>query len=155
MNYCERVGFSEQTLCKSGEEVVMTRKTFVTLVSIAALGLGSTAVAAQGRGGGGGVLHGGGGGFGGFGRGGGFGGAGVAAVPRGGAGPMMMQGGRGGPMATAPMAGGRVMGWGGNRFHNRNFFAFGFGAPIYDYAYDPCWSWDGWQWAYVCGDYGY
>lgn len=63
----------------------------------------------------------------------------------------MMQGGnmgaiRGGPMTAAP--GGRVQGWGGrtawghnhvhdhfhNRFRNRNFFAFGFGGPIYDYS---------------------
>jgi hypothetical protein len=91
---------------------------------------------------------------------------------------MMMRGGsvgpmRGGPMATAPMTGGRVQGWGGrtawghgnfhdhfhNRFHNRNFFAFGFGGPIYDYAYDSCWAQVptryGWQWVNVCGDYGY
>jgi len=44
-----------------------------------------------------------------------------------------------------------------HRFHNRNFFAFGFGGPIYDYAYDSCWSQVptryGWQWVYVCGDY--
>jgi hypothetical protein len=71
----------------------MLRKTLVTLVSIAALGLGSAAMAAHGGGGGGGGGggHGGGAGFGcgggfgggGFGRGGGFGGAGVAATPRG------------------------------------------------------------------------
>jgi hypothetical protein len=107
-----------------------------------------------------------------------FGGAGIAATPRGSAGPMMMRGGsagpmRGGPMATAPMTGGRVQGWGGrtawghgnfhdhfhNRFHNRNFFAFGFGGPIYDYAYDSCWAQVptryGWQWVNVCVDYGY
>jgi hypothetical protein len=81
-----------------------------------------------------------------------------------------------GPITTAPMAGGRLQGWGGrtawgfhdrfhdhfhdhfhHRFHNRNFFAFGFGGPIYDYANDSCWSWvptsRGWQWVYVCGDY--
>ena len=119
-------------------------------------------------GGGGGGGHGGGGG--------GFGGASVAATPRGGAGPMMMQGGnmgpiRGGPMATAPMIGGRVQGWSGrtawgnnhfhdhfhNRFRNRNFFAFGFGGPIYDYAYSSCWAQVDLLWlAYVCGDhYGY
>jgi len=86
----------------------------------------------------------------------------------------MMHGGnmgpmRGGPTATAPMTRGRVQGWGGraawghdrfhdhfhHRFHNRNFFAFGFGGPIYDYAYDSCWAQVGWQWVYVCGDYGY
>jgi hypothetical protein len=74
-------------------------------------------------------------------------------------------------MATAPMSGGRVQGWRGrmawghdhfhdhfhHRFHNRNFFAFGFGGPIYDYAYNSCWAQVptryGWQWVYVCGDY--
>jgi len=85
---------------------------------------------------------------------------------------MMMQGGnmgpiRGGPMATAPMNGGRVQGWNGrtawsnnhfhdhfhHRFHNRNFFAFGFGGPIYDYAYDSCWVQTYYGWQYVCGDY--
>ena len=78
---------------------------------------------------------------------------------------------RAAPMATAPMNGGRVQGWNGrtawgnnrfhdhfhNRFRNRNFFAFGFGGPIYDYAYDSCWAqvptYYGWQWVYVCGDY--
>ena len=44
-----------------------------------------------------------------------------------------------------------------HHFHNRNFFAFGFGGPIYDYAYDSCWSYVptpyGWQYVYVCGDY--
>jgi hypothetical protein len=91
----------------------------------------------------------------------------------------MMQGGnmgpiRGGPMTTAPitrspMTTGPIQGWNGraawgNRFHNRfhrfrnrNFFAFGFGGPIYDYAYGSCWSWvptpSGWQYVYVCGDY--
>jgi hypothetical protein len=135
----------------------MLRKTLVTLVSVAALGLGSAAMAAHGGGGG-------------FGRGGG--GAGFAATPRGGVRPMMMHGGnmgaiRGGPMTAAPMTGRRVQGWGGraawghnhfrdhfhNRFHNRNFFAFGFGGPIYDYSYGSCWSWNGWQWVFVCGDY--
>ena len=96
---------------------------------------------------------------------------------------MMMRGGsvgpmtRGGPMTTAPVRG-PVQGWNGpknnlawgmhdhhdhfhdhfhHRFHNRKFFAFGFGGPIYNYAYDSCWSWVptryGWQWVYVCGDY--
>jgi hypothetical protein len=85
---------------------------------------------------------------------------------------MMMHGGnmgsnRGGPMTAAPMTGGRVQGWGGrtawgrdhlhHRFHNRNFFVFGFGG--YDYAYNSCWSWVptryGWQWVNVCSGYGY
>ena len=46
-----------------------------------------------------------------------------------------------------------------HRFHNRNFFAFGFGGPIYDHAYDSCWTQVptryGWQWVNVCSDYGY
>lgn len=119
-----------------------------------------------------------------MGRGGSFGGAGIAAMPRGGAGPMMMRGGnigpmtRGGPITTAPMAGKRVQNWGGrtawgfhdgfhdhfhdhfhHRFHHHNVFAFGFGVPIYDSAYDSCWAHiptrHGWRWVYVCGDYGY
>jgi hypothetical protein len=88
---------------------------------------------------------------------------------------MVMRGGsvgpvtRGGLMNTAPVTGGRVQGWNGrtawgrdhfhdhfhHRFHNRNFFAFGFGGPYYDYGYDSCWTYNGWQWVYVCGDYGY
>jgi hypothetical protein len=82
---------------------------------------------------------------------------------------MMM---RAAPMVTAPMVGRRMVGpmtgervqaWGWhdhhfhNRFRNRNFVAFGFGGPIYDYAYDSCWSWvptrHGLQWVNVCGDY--
>jgi hypothetical protein len=89
-------------------------------------------------------------------------------------------------MTTAPMTAGRVQGpitagrvqglntgrsslaWGPhdhfhNRFHNHfrhnRLFAFGFGGPFYDYAYDSCWAqvptYYGWQWVYVCGDYGY
>ena len=80
---------------------------------------------------------------------------------------------RGGPMTTAPVRG-PVQGWNGprnnlawgmrdhhfhdhfhNRFRNRNFFAFGFGGPIYDYAYDSCWIYYGWQWVNVCSAYGY
>ena len=163
----------------------MLRKTLITSVSVVALGFGSAAMAAHGGGRGGGGGGGGGGigggasfGGGGFGRGGSFGGAGIAATPRSGARPLMMNGGnmgpmRGGPMTTAPMTSGRVQGWGGrtawghdhfhdrfhHRFHNRNFFAFGFGGPIYDYAYDSCWAqvptYYGLQWVYVCGDYYY
>jgi hypothetical protein len=44
-----------------------------------------------------------------------------------------------------------------HRFHNRKFFAFGFGGPIYNYAYNSCWAQVptryGWHWVYVCGDY--
>jgi hypothetical protein len=176
----------------------MLRKTLITLTAVAALGVGSTAMAAHGGGGGGGGGHGGGGGggFGGGGHGGGFGGGGGFAGARGfgggggfagggwhggNAGPMMMRGGsvgpvtRGGPMTTAPVRG-PVQGWNGprnnlawgmrghhdhfhNRFRNRNFFAFGFGGPYYDYAYDSCWTqvqtYYGWQWVNVCSDYGY
>jgi hypothetical protein len=148
----------------------MLRKTLMTLTAVAALGVGSAAIAAGGgHGGGGGGGHGGGGGWSGGAR------AGVAAMPGGGAGPMMMHGGnmgsiRGGPMTAAPMSG-RVQGWGErtawgrdhfhdhfhHRFHNRNFFVFGFGG--YDYAYNSCWSWVptryGWQWVNVCSGYGY
>jgi hypothetical protein len=170
----------------------MIRKTLIALTAVAALGIGSTAMAAHGGGGGGGGGgHGGGGGGGGFGggggHGGGFGGGGGFAGARGfsggggfagggwhggNAGPMMMRGSvgpvtRGGPMTTAPVRG-PVQGWNGtrnnlawgmrghhdhfhHRFHNRNFFAFGFGG----YGYDSCWAYNGWQWVYVCGDYGY
>ena len=125
----------------------MLRKTLTTLVSVAALGVGSAAMAAHGGGGGGGggggMMHG---------------------------GPMTAAPMTRGPMTTGPITGRGVQGWNGrtawggrfhdhfhHRFHNRNFFAFGFGGPIYDYAYDSCWSWvptrSGWQWVYVCGDY--
>ena len=160
----------------------MFRKTLVTLVSVAALGFGSTAMAMHGGGGGhgGGWGGGGGGGLGGggFSRARSFGGAGIAG-PRGAMGPMMMHGASMGPMThaapmnRAPMTGGRVQGWSGrtawghdhfhdhfhHRFHNRNFFAVGVGGPIYDYAYNSCWTqvptYYGWQWVNVCGDYPY
>ena len=149
----------------------MLRKTLVTLVSVAVLGLGSAAMAGHSSGGGGG----GGGRSGGAGIGGGagLGGAGLGTMSRS-ARPLMLNGGntgpiRSGPMVTAPMTAGRwngSMAWHNHfhdhfhhRFHNRNFFAFGFGGPIYDYA-SSCWSWVptryGWQRVYVCGDdYGY
>jgi hypothetical protein len=166
------------------EEDIMLRKTLATLTAIAALGLGSTAMAMHGGGGG----HGGGGwGGGGHGGGGWGGGVGAGAAMHGtGVAPMMMHAS---PMTTAPTTGGRMpsmtamsaapgraQGWNGrnnfawgshnhfhdrfHHFHNRNFFAFGFGGPIYDYAaYDSCWAqvptYYGWQWVYVCGDYQY
>ncbi len=152
----------------------MLRKTLSTLTAIAALGVGSTAMAMHGGGGGGGG-HGGGGG------------GGIAAMHGSVMGPTMMHGGsmgpmtRGGPMTTAPMVGGRVQGWGGrtvgrsnlawghdhshdhdhdrfhHRFHNR-FFAFGVaGSYLYDYGYNSCWTqvptYHGWRWVYVCGHY--
>lgn len=163
----------------------MLRKAFITLTAVAGLGIASTAMAAMGGGHGGGGMASGGGMMGGsgLGRGGSFGAAGIAAMPGGGARSMMMHGGnigpmtRGGPITTAPMAGGRVQNWSGrtawgfhdrfhdrfhdhfhHRFHHRNFFAFGFGGPVYDYAYS-CWNQVptryGWRWVYVCGDYGY
>src|SRR5215469_1844012 len=79
------------------EEIQMLRKTLVTLTAVAALGLGSAAMAAHGGEGGGGF-----GGGAGFGRSGGFGGAGVAA-PSGSAAPMMMRGGSVGPMTRGGM----------------------------------------------------
>ena len=116
-------------------------------------------------------------------RGGGGGAMGVAHGPAGGAGPGAMSRGfaapgtfnRAGPTTfnRAPINGpiGRTGGnWANNNwhhgdhhhhaFHNRNFFAFGFGGgPYYDYAYDSCWAQAptpyGWQWVNVCGDYGY
>jgi hypothetical protein len=44
--------------------------------------------------------------------------------------------------------------------HGNAFVAFGFGGgPYYDYASNSCWAqvptYYGWQWVYVCGDYGY
>ena len=92
-----------------------------------------------------------------------------------GAGPMMMRAspmvttpmvGKRSAMVSTPMPGGRVA-WGWHdhmhdhfhhRFHNR-FFAFGFGGPYYDYAYNSCWTRVptryGWRWVNVCGDYAY
>jgi hypothetical protein len=161
----------------------MLRKTLVTLVSVAALGAGSTAMAAHL--GGGGRANIGGGGVGG----GGMGGMSMAHGPVGGPGPGAMNAplgagpgrmttfNRAGPMTNGPAFNNRApingpMGrtggnWANNnwhhdhfhhRIHNRNFFAFGFGGPIYNYAsYDSCWAqvptYYGWQWVYVCGDY--
>lgn len=144
----------------------MLRKTLTTLVSVAALGVGSAAMAAHGGGGGwgggGGMMHGGGRAP--------MMGAGSTGGPMTHGGPMTAAPMTRGPMTTGPITGRSVQGWNGrtawggrfhdhfhHRFHHRNFFAFGFGGPIYDYAYDSCWSWvptrSGWQWVYVCGDY--
>ena len=88
---------------------------------------------------------------------------GMAAMTMRGANAMPMTRG----MTTAAVRG-PVQGWNGtrnnlawgmrghhdhfhHRFHNRNFFAFGFGG----YGYDSCWAYKGWRWVYVCGDYGY
>ena len=166
----------------------MFRKTLFTLTAVVALGTASTAMAMHGGGGGGGGGgglgggHGGGGGWGGgagmhSGGGGWGGGPGLSGARPGGMASMTMRGANAMPMTramtTAPMTGGRVQGWAGrtawnrdrfhdhfhNRFRNRNFFAFGFGGPYYDTAYNSCWaqvpSYYGWQWVYVCGDYPY
>ena len=127
----------------------MLRKTLIALIAVAALGVGSTAMA-----------RGGGGSFGGGHAGGGWGGHGMAA----------MHGGWGG-RGMAPMRGG----WGGHvgafsgrhfvgrpfarnaffhnrfhRFHRRNafFFAAGFAGPWY--GYDSCWVWTYRGWQYAC-----
>jgi hypothetical protein len=86
---------------------------------------------------------------------------------------MMHSGGGIGRAVTAPTVNGRDRGWNGNNvsrnkfawehahdhfhdhFHRHRFFAYGFGGPYYDYGYDSCWTYDGWQWVYVCGDYAY
>jgi len=140
---------------------MMLRKTLITLTAVAALGVGSAAMA-HGGGGGGDVAS-----FGG--RGGWGGGAAMRGAMMGH--PVMMRGvimlGTRSAMVTAPMTGGRVA-WGWHdhhfhdhffhhRFHNR-FLAFGFGVPYYyDYGYSSCWTrvWTqhGWQWLYACGDY--
>ena len=119
----------------------MLRKTLIALTAVAALGMGSTAMA---RGGGG---HG--GGFGGGHGGGGWGG---------GRGMAPMHGSLGGrSMAMVPMRGD----WGRrsfarnafvhnrfHRFHRRNavFFAAAFAGP-----YDSCLVWTYWGWRNVCG----
>jgi len=145
----------------------MLHKTFITLMAFAALGIGSTAMAMHGGGGGGG--HGGGWGGGG-GHGWSGGGAGFATAHGAGMAPMM----HAGRMVAAPMTGNfsrsnTALGVHDHfdhfhdrfhhRFHHRNFFAFGFGGPIYDYAYSSCWTQVptryGWRRVYVCGDYGY
>ena len=145
----------------------MLRKVLITLMAVAALGVGSTAMA-RGGGGHGGSFGGGGGHGGGFGGGGGHGGgfAGSSASHGGGFGGGAMRGGgightvHGGGMVRAPMVSGRVQGFSGrtfnrnnfafnrgfrdhrhHRFHNRNVFAFGFAGPfVADYGYyDNCW----------------
>jgi len=146
----------------------MFRKTLFTLTAVVALGTASTAMAMHGGGGGGG---------GGGGLGGGHGWGGGAGMHSGGGG----WGGGPGLKCHADDAcndygandGRAGSGWAGrtawnrdrfhdhfhNRFRNRNFFAFGFGGPYYDTAYNSCWaqvpSYYGWQWVYVCGDYPY
>ena len=148
----------------------MLRKTLGTVTAISAICVGSAAMAAHmgggggGWGGGGGMMHGG--------RapmmnGGGSMGPTMRAGPMTGA-PMTGAPMTRSPTTTGPVMGGRVQGWNGrtawggrfhDHFHNRHsrFFAFGLGGPIYDYAYDSCWTqvrtYYGFQWVNVCGDY--
>jgi hypothetical protein len=142
----------------------MLRKTLVTLTAVAALGVGSAAMA-RGGGGWGGSAHvggWGGGGWGGSAHVGGWGGVAMHGVTMG----HTMHG-----VPMMPMTRARVQSMGvipnhfawnrdhfhdhfHHRFHNR-FFAFGFGGPyLYDYAYN-CWTRVptryGWQWIYACG----
>lgn len=133
----------------------MLRKTLITVTAISALCVGSTAMAAHMVGGG--TMN-----------------AGRAPMTMN-RGPMTTAPMTRGPMTVAPMTRGPmttgpIQGWNGrtawghfhdhfhHRFHHRNFFAFGFGGPIYDYAYTSCWTQVptryGWRWLYVCGDYG-
>jgi hypothetical protein len=160
------------------EDEKMLQKTLIRLTAIAAaLGAGSTAMAAHINGGGRANIGGGGGSAMSMARG-PVGGPGLGAMnaPLG-AGPgRMTTFNRADPMTNgptfnrAPINGpiGRTGGnWANNnwhhdhfhhRFHNRNFFAFGFdGGPYYDYAYNSCWAqvptYYGLQWVYVCGDY--
>ena len=43
-----------------------------------------------------------------------------------------------------------------HRFHRRNAFFFGAGFAGPWYGYDSCWVWTYWGWRYVCGyPYGY
>jgi hypothetical protein len=125
----------------------MLRKTLIMVTAISALCVGSTAMAAHMS-------------------------SGRAAPMGGGIGGPTMHGGpmTAAPMTRGPMTTGPIQGWNGrtawghfhnhfhHRFRHRTFFAFGFGGPVYDYAYS-CWTQvptrHGWRWVYVCGDYGY
>lgn len=143
----------------------MLRKMLIALMAVVALGVGSTAMARGGGGSHGGSFAGG--------HGGSFGASGGHGSSFGG-GAM-----RGAGVVRAPMVSGRVQGFSGrtfnrnsfainggfrdhrhhHRFHNRNFFAFGFAGPYFDdYGYD-CWrlvhTYYGWRRVYVCGDYSY
>ena len=161
----------------------MLRKILIATTAVAAMCVGSPAMAMHGGGGfagGGGHVAsfaGGGSHVSSFGGGGGwhagnFGGDRIAGVHGGGAGPMMTHGGTG-PAIIAPPVNGRDHGWNGNvfgrngfawergrdhfhdHFHHHHFFANGFAGSYYDYDYDSCWAYDGRQWIYVCGDYAY
>jgi hypothetical protein len=131
----------------------MLRKTLIALTAVAALGMGSTAMARGGGGHGGGF----GGGHGGGGWGGGHGMAAMHGGWGGGRGMASMHGLGGRSMAMVPMRGD----WGRrsfarnafvhnrfHRFHRRNAFFFGaaFAGP-----YDSCLVWTYWGWGNVCG----
>ena len=135
----------------------MLRKTLITLTAVAALGAGSTAMAAM-RGGMGamhssgmGAMHSSGMGA--------MHSSGMGAMHSGWRGPGMapMHSGWRGPVGTfkgQPIARHAFFHNRFHRFHHRNafFFAAGFAGP----AYDSCWVWTYAGWRYVCGyPYGY
>jgi hypothetical protein len=148
------------TIDTSRREKSTLRKALITITAVAAMCLGSTAMAAAHGGGGhaggfgggfgGGHIGGfGGGHIGGFGGGfggghiGGFGGAGISAAHGGGAAFA--------PRTAAPMFSGRVHDFDGNSFARNTFargrshdhfnhhrFGYGFGGPYYDYDGPYC-----------------
>jgi hypothetical protein len=131
----------------------MLRKTLIALTAVAALGMGSTAMARGGGGHGGGF----GGGHGGGGWGGGHGMAAMHGAWGGGRGMASMHGLGGRSMAMVPMRGDRGRrSFARNafvhnrfhRFHRRNAFFFGadFVGP-----YDSCLVWTYWGWRNACG----
>ncbi len=146
----------------------MLRKTLVALSAVAALGVSSTAMAAQGHG----HSSGGGGGMAGAhvsSGGGGGGGVGMGAVRS--SGPMVQGAG---PVGRTVTTNRTNFSTGPNRFspnttfttgsirhhhrfHHRNAFFFGVGFAG-AYGYDSCWRWVptnwGWQRVWVC-DYPY
>jgi hypothetical protein len=135
------------TIDTSRREKSTLRKALITITAVAAMCLGSTAMAAA-HGGGGGHAGGFGGGFGGGhvgGFGGGFGGGHVGGF--GGAGILAAHGGGAAfaPRAAASIVSGRVRDRSGNSFagntfargrghdhFNHHHFGYGFGGPYYD-----------------------
>ena len=144
----------------------MLHKTLFTLATLAALGIGSTAIARQG------------------GMGSTMQGSNMGVMQGGGTGRMgpmtqgsmtqgsMTQGSmtQGSRIGTAPAANGPIQGWGGrtfsrnnfalrfhdhfhHRFHHRHLFAFGAIGPLYDSCWRLVRTYYGWQRVYVCGDY--
>jgi hypothetical protein len=104
----------------------MLRKTLIALTTIAALGVGSTAMAMHGGGHGGmGAMHG------------GWGGRGMAPMHTGWGGHHFV----GRPFARNAFFHHRF-----HRFHRRNVFFVGAG-----FAGGSCWIWTHWGWRNVCG----